>query len=147
MADEDLREQLRLANIDVANTATENFQLFEEIDRLRAELAEAKRTAEAAIVAEQERGKSWAEKALRVQAELARIATELEAERDKVREAEGATLRDENVINGIVNGLGIALRIVRNKCSLCDGSGIVPGTEEPDINASGEPCDCQLPTT
>lgn len=51
----------------------------------------------------------------RLRAELARIETAIEAEREKTRHAEGATLRDENVINGIVNGLGIALRIVRGE--------------------------------
>lgn len=61
-----------------------------EVDRLRAEVATAK-------------------------AELERIRREIEAERDKTRDAEGATLRDENVIIGIVNGLGIALRIARGE--------------------------------
>lgn len=51
------------------------------------------------------------------EAELDRIASGIEAERDKTREAEGATLRDENVINGIINGLGIALKIVRGEPS------------------------------
>jgi hypothetical protein len=46
-----------------------------------------------------------------------KVAEEIEAEREKAREAEGATARDENVINGIVNGLGIALRIARGETS------------------------------
>lgn len=46
-------------------------------------------------------------------AELNRVATAIEAERDKVRNADGATARDESVIAGIINGLGIALKIVR----------------------------------
>jgi hypothetical protein len=29
-------------------------------------------------------------------------------------------------------------------CPLCDGTGIVPGTEESEINATGEPCECLL---
>jgi hypothetical protein len=49
------------------------------------------------------------------EAELARIVTEIEAEWEKIREAEGATARDESVVVGIYNGLGIALRIVRGE--------------------------------
>lgn len=52
-----------------------------------------------------------------LKAELDRIVAEIQAELDKTRQADGATLRDENVINGIVNGLGIALRIVRGDAS------------------------------
>lgn len=52
-----------------------------------------------------------------LKAELNRIVTEIEAEREKTRQAEGATLRDENVLNGVINGLGIALRIVRGERS------------------------------
>ena len=84
------------------------------------------------------------------QAELARITTEIEAERDKVREAEGATARDESVIAGIYNGLGIALRIMRGGCPLCGGTGVVPGSEDYDSAvhmhnpSTGEPCDCVL---
>jgi hypothetical protein len=46
-----------------------------------------------------------------------KVADEIAAERGKARDAEGATLRDENVINGIVNGLGIALKIARGEAS------------------------------
>jgi hypothetical protein len=73
-----------------------------------------------------------------------RVTAEIEAERDKVREAEGATARDESVIAGIYNGLGIALRIVRGGCRLCGGAGVVRGTGEPETNTTGEPCDCVL---
>lgn len=60
---------------------------------------------------------AWKATAQHLTAELERITREIEAEREKTRDLEGATLRDENVLNGIVNGLGIALRIVRGERS------------------------------
>jgi hypothetical protein len=43
------------------------------------------------------------------------LAKSIEAERDKVNQAEGATLRDEHVIGGVINGLNTALRLVRGE--------------------------------
>jgi hypothetical protein len=54
----------------------------------QAELAEVKRTAETALVAEQERGKSWAEKALRVQAERDALKAAIERFRHRHRPVE-----------------------------------------------------------
>lgn len=38
----------------------------------------------------------------------------------------------------------VAEHTPQEDCSLCGDTGIVPGTESPDINVTGEPCDCQV---